>query len=320
MKTLIVGTGAVGGYFGAKLARAGHEVFFTARGDNLRALRDRGLAVQSFEGDFVLTRLRAADSSRGEGPFSLVFVCVKFQDTEPALSGVEITPDSLVVSLQNGVESEPLIERFLGIGPMLRAIAYVGAELVLPGVIRHASGGTIVVGEPDDRRSERLDRFERLLRDAAIDVVIPPSIERAKWQKLAWNAAFNLICALSGATIGGTLADPAARRLAEAAMREAEAVANARGIAFDTDHIPRVLRYAERHLGFVRPSTLQDRERGKPLEHDALSGAVVRFGRRHGVATPIHETLDALAELVSAKPGAALPTALGQTPSLNPKA
>ncbi|HUE38376.1 MAG TPA: ketopantoate reductase C-terminal domain-containing protein, partial [Candidatus Binatia bacterium] len=168
-----------------------------------------------------------------------------------------------------------------------------------PGVIHHASGGNVVIGEPDDRRSPRLERVERFLSSADIEVVVPASIARAKWQKLAWNASFNVISALTGATIGATLGDPESRRLVETVMREVEAVALAQGITFDTDHVTRVLRHAQRNLGFVRPSTLQDREKGKPLEHDALTGAVVRFGKRHGVPTPVCETLDTLARVVS---------------------
>jgi 2-dehydropantoate 2-reductase len=302
VRVLIVGTGAVGGYYGAKLVRAGHDVVFTARGENLHALRTRGLKIAGIEGDVTLESVRAVETPRGSGPFSLVLVCVKFQHTESALDGVaaELAPDADVISLQNGVESEPAIERFLGIRRMLRALAYVGVELVAPGNVRHSSGGTIVVGELDDRPSERLARVEKIFRDAAIDVVIPASIARAKWQKLAWNATFNLVSALSGATIGDTLADAEARRLVEAAMREVERVANAQGIEFDPDHIRRVIRHAEHNLGFVRPSTLQDREKGKSLEHDALTGAVVRFGERYGVPTPLHRTFDALARLVSA--------------------
>jgi 2-dehydropantoate 2-reductase len=181
---------------------------------------------------------------------------------------------------------------------MIRGLAYVGVELVAPGVVRHSSGGTVLIGERDDRPSQRVARLERLLREASIDVVVPPSMARAKWQKLSWNASFNVICALSGATIGGALADPEGRRLVEAAMREVEAVARAQAIEFEPGHIPNMLRYAER-IGFVRPSTLQDRERGKPLEHDALTGAVVRFGSRFGVPIPVNQTLDALARLVS---------------------
>jgi 2-dehydropantoate 2-reductase len=286
MRILIVGAGAVGGYFGAKLARAGHEVVFTARGANLEALCASGLTIDGVEGRFTISPAHAVESPHGQGPFARGLAA-------------ELAPGADVVSLQNGVESEPMIERLLGIPPILRAIAYVGAELVAPGVVRHASGGTIVVGELDDRRSERLERVEGALRDAGIDVVVPPSIQRAKWQKLAWNASFNLISALTGATIGGTLADPESRALVEATMREVEAVANAQGIEFDPDHVRRVMRHAERNLGFVRPSTLQDREKGKPLEHDALSGAVVRLGSKHGVATPVSRTLDALARLVS---------------------
>jgi 2-dehydropantoate 2-reductase len=307
MRTLIVGAGAVGGYFGAMLMRSGCDVVLTARGDHLRALAQRGLAVRGVSGDFTVAPVHAAASPRGTGPFSLVLVCVKFQDTEAALRDVatELAPEALVVSLQNGVESEPLIERLLGMPPLLRALAYVGAEIVAPGVLHHASGGTIVLGEPDDRRSQRVGRLERFLSAAGIAVEVPPSIARAKWQKLAWNASFNVISALTGATIGGTLVDPESRALVEAAMHEVEAVATAQGIAFETDHVARVLRHAARNLGFVRTSTLQDRERGKPLEHDALTGAVVRFGARLGVPTPVCATLDALARMVS---GSTLPS------------
>jgi len=310
LRTLIVGAGAVGGYFGAKLARAGNYVVFTARGDHLRALQAHGLAMRGISGELTIAPARAVESAIGSGPFSLVLVCVKFQDTEPALRALraELAPDALVVSLQNGVESESLIERVLDLAPILRGLAYVGSEIVAPGVLHHASGGTIVVGEPDDRRSPRLQRLERFLTAAGIEVVVPPDIARAKWQKLAWNAAFNVVAALTGATIGGTLADPESRALVEAAMREVEAVALAQGIRFEDDHITRVLRHAARNLGFIRPSTLQDRSRGKPLEHDALTGAVVRFGARHGVPTPVCSTLDALAHIVS---GTTLPSGGG---------
>ena len=144
MKVLIVGAGAVGGYFGAKLARAGHEVVFTARGKNLQALIERGLAVESFEGDFVQARIRAAESASGQGPFSLVLVCVKAYDTARAIEtlGSELELEASVISLQNGVESEPTIERLLGLPPMIRAVAYVGAELVAPGVVRRTRCST----------------------------------------------------------------------------------------------------------------------------------------------------------------------------------
>jgi 2-dehydropantoate 2-reductase len=301
VRILIVGTGAVGGYFGAKLALAGNDVVFTARGENLAALRARGLAVETGAGELRVSPVRAVESPGGEGPFALVLVCVKVQHTAAALASLasELEDRAVVVSLQNGVESEEAIERLLGLPPLLRATAYVGAELVRPGVVRYTSGGTIVAGEPDDAPSERLRRLERVLRDASIEMIVPPSIRRAKWQKLAWNASFNLVCALSGATIGAILDDDEARRLVAASMAEVEAVARAEGVPFEADYIPRVLRNADRNHRAVRPSTLQDRERGKELEHEALTGAVVRFGERHGVATPVNRTLDRLARLVS---------------------
>jgi 2-dehydropantoate 2-reductase len=300
MRTLIVGAGAVGGYYGAKLARAGHDVVFTARGHNLEAIRDRGLRLESMEGPIVVSPARVLETPRCEPAFELVLICVKAQHTEAALEDVRevMRSSTLVLSLQNGVESEALIERSLGIAPMVRGLAYVGVELVAPGTIRHSSGGTVVIGEPDDRPSLRLERLAKLLREASIDVVVPDSITRAKWQKLAWNASFNIICALTGATIGAAVADSKGRGLVEMAMREVEAVAVAQGIRFDPDHIPNMLQYAQK-IGFVRPSTLQDRQKGKPLEHEALTGAVVRFGERFGVRTPVNQTLDGLARLVS---------------------
>ncbi|MBI2963766.1 MAG: 2-dehydropantoate 2-reductase [Deltaproteobacteria bacterium] len=301
MRALIVGTGAVGGYFGAKLARAGHAVVFVARGENLRALAERGLEIDAAASRSRLCPVRAVASARGEGPFDLVLVCVKVPDTASALGGVaaELAPRAIVLSLQNGIESEPTIERLLGLPPLLRALAYVGAELVAPGVVRHTSGGTIVVGEIGALRSERLERLRRWLEEASIEVVVAADILRAKWQKLAWNAAFNLVAALGGATIGAILDRPEARRVIAAAMAEVEAVARAEGVEFEPDYVHRVMSRADRDHRAVRPSTLQDRDRRKPLEHAALCGAVVRFAARHGIPTPVNETLDALARLAS---------------------
>ncbi|MGH7820290.1 MAG: ketopantoate reductase family protein, partial [Candidatus Binatia bacterium] len=176
MRTLVVGAGAVGGYFGAKLVRAGVPVTFVARGETLRRLRERGLRIDSArEGLLRIEPVDGVESPAARGPFDLVLVCVKAQDTADALRDVAagLDPDAIILSLQNGVESEETIERLLGIPPMLRALAFIGAESVEPGIVRHVSGGTIVVGEPDDRPSPRLDRLTSALRAAAIEVRMP---------------------------------------------------------------------------------------------------------------------------------------------------
>ena len=271
MRTLIVGTGGVGGFYGAKLARAGHEVVFTARGRNLEEIRVRGLRLESFEGDITVWPAQTLETMRGVAAFELVLVCVKAQDTEGALEGLSgaIGADTLVVSLQNGVESEELIERLLGLEPMVRGLAYVGVELVAPGVVRHSSGGTILIGERDDRPSERLERLERLLREASIEVVVPQSMARAKWQKLAWNASFNVICALTGATIGGALADPESRSLVEAAMGKSRRwlVPKRSSSSRVTSRACCNTRSGSASFG---PPRCRIARRGKPLEHDAL--------------------------------------------------
>ena len=302
MKTLVVGAGAVGGYFGGRLARAGEDVTFLARGETLEALRRGGLRIDSAVHDsFRIRPVQALAPGETGGPFGLVLVCVKVPQTAAALVGLaaSLAPEPVVLSLQNGVESEETVARLLGLGPIPRAVAHVGAETEAPGRIRHASGGRIVFGEPDGNRSPRLDRVAALFDRAAIRYEIRDDMARVQWQKLAWNASFNLVCAISGRNVGTVLADPQARALVETAMTEIESVAAALGIPFEEDHRARVFRYTERELGEVRPSTLQDRDRGRPLEHDALTGAVLRAAERTGVPTPVCRSLDVLAALLS---------------------
>jgi len=311
MRTLVVGAGAVGGYFGARLAERASPVVFLARGETLSALCERGIRVESEAHPSIrIFPVRAVDRAESEGPFDLVLVCVKSPDTAAAVRdlGNCLAPDAIVVSLQNGIENEEIIERVLGLPPIPRALAFIGAESIAFGAIRHRSGGTIVVGEPGDARSERLKRFVAFLESAGIDVRVPDDIAQAQWQKLAWNAAFNLVSALTGRTVGEALADPGGRRLVATVIDEVEAVARANGVRFEERYGERVLRYTERHLGMTRPSTLQDRERGRSLEHDALTGAVVRFAERSGMDAPVCRTLDTLAALASRRTPSPPPT------------
>ncbi|MEA2625201.1 MAG: 2-dehydropantoate 2-reductase [Candidatus Binatota bacterium] len=302
MRILVVGAGAVGAVFGAKLAQAGHRVTFQARGANLDALRERGLRVESFEGDLCLFPVDAIRSPEGAGPFELVLVCVKAHDTAAALEGLagELAPDAIVLSLQNGVGAEERIAQLLGVGPLLHGLAYVSAELVDPAIVRHTNEGTIVVGEADGRRSPRLERLLTVLEGAGIRVRVPDDIARAKWQKLAWNASFNVICAITRKTASEVLASAGGRALVEDVMREVERVAASAGVVFEDDYVARVIALTERNLGNVRPSTLQDRDRGKPLENPALTGTVVRLGEHAGVATPVSATLDRIATSLTA--------------------
>ena len=297
MKILVMGTGAVGSFYGGKLADAGHEVTFIARGETLRALKQNGLTVKSLHGDFHLSRVHVTDQPQEVKECDLVLVCVKSYDTAAATSLLRsvVGPDTILLSLQNGVENEELLARELGSSQVMGGMAYIGAELVSPGVVVHSAAGHIVFGERDGQQTPRAERVEQIFREAGIQAQLSPHITVVLWDKLVWNAAFNAITTLTRSTVGEVLAHPRTRALVRDTMLEVITVAQAQGLDVKesradehiagSDHPP---------LSTFATSMSQDLARGKRLEYDALNGAVVRYGERLEVLVPINRTLHQL--------------------------
>lgn len=288
-----MGTGAVGGYFGAKLARAGNEVVFVARGDNLQALRSRGLSVASIDGDFELRAVNAVAEPAEAGRCDVVLVCVKSYDTEAAAVAMRsvVGPDTVVVSLQNGIENEATLCRVLGLPSILGGLTHIGAELVAPGVVRHDSGGRLIFGEPDGSSSPRARRLADLLERSGVAHHLSRHVDVMLWDKLAWNSAFNAATAVTRRTVGELLAHPDGRPLVRAAMLEVVEVARAIGVPLDPGRVEPEIERSARELGPLRTSMLQDLERGRPLELEALNGAVIRAAAHAGIATPTQRVL-----------------------------
>ena len=308
MRILIAGTGGVGGFFGALLARAGHDVVFLARGANLAALRSTGLTVESVDGDFHLSRITAVDDVTGLEPFPLVIVTVKSYHS--AAVGRQIAPavadDAVVLSLQNGVENETLLAAELDLPPLMGAMTQIGVELTAPGVVSHVAEGTIFFGEMTGHESPRGRALAELFTAAGVRHRLSRDMPLMLWDKLAWNAAHNAVTAITRTTAGAAASLPASAAVLRAAMHEVVAVARAQGILLDPARIDATVEYSRRNLGELRTSMLQDLERGRPLEHDAINGAVVRFGEAVGVATPVNRTLyGLLAALDPARPAVA---------------
>jgi len=305
MRTLVMGSGAVGAYFGGKLALAGEDVAFIARGANLAALQEHGLRIEGVDGTAQLDRVQALDDPAGAGRCDLVLVCVKSYDTPRAAAALRpaVGPETIVLSLQNGIENEDLLAAVLELPPLLGGLTHIGAELAAPGVVRHESGGRIVFGELDGRRSARAERLAALFNRARIAHHLSGHIRVMLWDKLAWNAAFNASTAITGRTVGALLADPDGRALLRAAMLEVVAVANAGGIALDAARIDPELARSAAELGHLRTSMLQDRERGRRLEHDAINGAVIRAAARAGVPVPVNRVLYGLLAALDAAAG-----------------
>ena len=292
-KILVMGTGAVGGFFGAKLARAGHDVVFVARGENLSALKERGLRIESFEGDFEIRPLNAVETPAAAGRCDIVLVGVKSYDTEAAAVALAPTVDaeSVVVSLQNGIENEDILCRGLGLESVMGGLTHIGAELVAPAVVRHDSGGRLVFGELDGTLSPRARRLAEMLEAAGVSYHLSTHVDVMLWDKLAWNSAFNAATAITRRTVGELLAHPDGRPIVRAAMLEVVEVGRASGVALDPSRVDPEIERSARELGHLRTSMLQDVERGRRLEIEALNGAVVRAADRVGLAVPVQRVL-----------------------------
>lgn len=299
MKILVMGAGAVGAYFGARLQQAGEQVVFGARGDHLRALQDRGLAFSSYQGDFAIA-VTATGDPHDFAPYDLILFCVKSYDTVAAARMLEGCLDSggAILTVQNGVENETLLVEVFGQDYVMGGNARVGAELVAPGHIVHRTGGLIEFGELDGRDTARAQRLADLFRRAGIFGELTMRLPTIRWEKLLWNAAFNTVTTLVQRKVGDLIDDADGVELLRALMLEIATTARAEGVALGEAQVEAQIARSRASLRDVRPSTLQDAERGKPLEYEALCGAVIRAARRHQIATPYMDTVYALMKLL----------------------
>jgi len=296
MRVLVFGAGAVGGYFGARLAESGHDVTFVARGANLDALRRDGLTIRLADRTLHLSPVRAVGEPADAPPPDLVLVCVKSYDTAAAAAALRpvVNADTILLSLQNGIENEDILARELALPPLMVACTRIGVALVAPATIEYSGRGTIVFGEVDGRETPRARRVAASFAAAGVPYELRSDVLVPAWEKLAWNAGFNAVTALTQATVAEALAQPASRELIVAAMEEADAVATALGIPVRRTRTAAVLADSVAGLPDFETSMLQDYRRGRRLEHDALNGAVVRAAARVGVAVPVNLLLLAL--------------------------
>jgi 2-dehydropantoate 2-reductase len=296
MRVLVYGTGAVGGYFGAVLARGGHAVTFAARGATLAALRRDGLTVVLPGDRWHLAPVEAVEHPADAGPVDVVLVCVKSYDTAAAAAALRpvVGRDTVVVSLQNGVENEAILAGGLGLPPLLVAFTRIGVATAAPGVVEYSGRGEIVFGEVDGTETPRATRLAAALAAAGVPHRLRADVLVGAWEKLAWNAGFNAVTTLTGTTVAQVLHHAALRDLVVRIMEEVDAVATAAGIPVRRGRTAAVLADSLAGLPDFETSMLQDRRRGRRLEHDAITGAVVRAAARHGVAVPANQLLLAL--------------------------
>jgi 2-dehydropantoate 2-reductase len=291
MKIAIMAAGAVGGYFGARLAAAGEDVAFIARGDHLNAIREDGLKLASDAGDLHLPKVTVTDDPKAIGPVDIVLFAVKLWDTERAseLTRPLIGPDTAVITLQNGIDSVERLDPILGPRHVVGGVSYISATIAAPGVIRHIGKlADIVCGERDGKPSRRLDALAAAAKRAGFPLRVSATIDLERWRKFIFLSAFAGATALTRRPIGEIMADDDMRALARALFAESTAVGRAQGIALPDDFVDQQIAMASRMPPAMKASMAQDLERGGKIEVEWLSGAVVRLGRAAGVATPTH--------------------------------
>jgi len=283
-----MGSGGVGGYFGAKLVRAGLEVTMVARGAHLGTIRRAGLTIRSaVEGDAV-ARPAAVERLEGAARADAVLFCVKSFDTEDAAARLWsiLGPDTPVLSLQNGVDNEDKIDAQLGRGRAMGGVAQVFATIEAPGVIRHQAAGRIIFGELDGRTSDRAERLRDAFVRAEIPTELSKDVRRALWEK------YILICAVAGTTavtretVGVVRETPPTWRLFRTIVEEVTALGRASDVDLPGDVVDQTVKFAEAIAPGNRASLAQDLLQGKRLELEALHGHAARLGERLGVPTP----------------------------------
>src|SRR5215217_4460198 len=302
MRIVVFGTGGVGGYFGGRLARAGEEVTFIARGEHLQAIRTTGLRVDSRDGDFVIYPARATDDVSEVGETDLVILGVKAWQVPEAARAIKplVGSSTTVLPLQNGVEAVPQLVDQLGpqnvIGGLCRIVSFV----VEPGHIRHAGfTPSIVIGELDNRRTDRIVNVEQVFKRAGLEITIAADIQVALWIKYLFIASFSGVGAMANAPAGTIRNDPKWRTQILQAMEEIYALAHARGINLPPDSIDTVMAAVDALPEDATSSMQRDIAAGKRSELESQNGAVVRMARETGIEVPTHtliyETLKPLA-------------------------
>jgi 2-dehydropantoate 2-reductase len=293
MRIAIVGSGGVGGYFGGRLAATGEDVHFLARGAHLAALRERGLRIESPNGNVQVPRVQATDVPAEIGPVDVVFFTVKLYDTDSALALLPplVGPQTIVVPFQNGVESVDVLTRSLGRSHVAGGTAYVAAVIAEPGVIRHTAMNQLIFGAVSGPAAPVLQQLLAACRRAGIDAALSERILVDIWAKFARLSVFSGMTAVTRCPIGPIREHPELRAMADDALHESIAVARAKQIPLPATTFTDIVAATAALPATARSSMLEDLERGRPLELPWLSGAVVRIGEEVGIATPTHRLI-----------------------------
>lgn len=294
MRVAIMGSGGVGGYFGARLAAAGADVTFIARGAHLAAMRVAGLRIRSAVGDLHLEPVQATDDTSAIGPVDFVLFAVKLWDTESAAAACHplIGAQTAVIPFQNGVDAVSVLTRQLGAAAVMGGVAHIASTIAEPGVIAHTGTlARLTFGEVDGGRSARAEALLAACRSAGFEAHISDDIQGEIWRKFVFLVGISGLTAMTRKSAGELRADPDIRPILRRAMEETRLVANARGVTVPADYVGQTLQFIDGLAPAMKSSMLNDLDNGRRLEAPWLCGAVVRMASEYGIDTPVNATI-----------------------------
>jgi len=291
MRIAVFGAGGVGGFFGGRLAHAGEDVTFIARGEHLRAIKAGGLKVESPSGDFVVFPAKATDDVTEVGEVDLVILGVKAWQVPEAAHAMKPLAGSrtTVLPLQNGVDAVSQLVAEIGSDRVIGGLCRIVSFVVGPGHIRHAGfTPSIIIGELDNRRTARTDTIEQVFKNAGLEISVAADIQVALWTKFLFIASFSGVGAMANAPAGVVRSDPKWRSHLLNAMEEIYALAHARGIKLPANSVDTVMASVDSLPEEATSSMQRDIAAGKPSELESQNGAVVRMAREAGIDVPTH--------------------------------
>ena len=298
---LVVGAGSVGGFFGAHLAKSNPNVSFLLRPRTLQAVRERGLIVRSANGTLTV-RPRAASDPRELVCPDLVILAVKAYDLDGVMDQIEpvLTPRTVILTLQNGVDTEDRIVARLQRDCVVGGVAFIYSKIVEPGVIEHYKRGVVAIGELMGHKTERLGMIADLFKQAGIQCQMSNDIRRSKWEKMCWNCVFNPITVLINDRVAKALDHPEMMGVIRQIVGEVAAVSASLKVPLAPDMAEKTIQ-ATQSIRDIHTSMYDDWKAGRPSEIDALNGYIVRKGRELGIPTPVNEALTAMVKAVMEK-------------------
>ncbi len=294
MKIAVMGTGGVGGYYGALLAKQGHEVTFVARGAHLKAIQENGLQIKSIFGDFQVKPAKATDNPAQIEPVDLIMFCAKTYDTDDAVQKIKpiVGKETTVLSLQNGVDAVERIGNVLGVEHIVAGATWISSALEAPGVIKQVSDfRRVVIGELDGRTTPRAQAIYEAFKQTGVTIELSENILKILWTKFVFISSASGFGSLTRLPMAEFRTIPETRALITSLMREVEAVARAQGVALDANVVEQALGFMDNAAPHIKASMQLDVESGHRTEIESMIGVIGRKGRQRGVPTPVADMI-----------------------------